>query len=81
MRTPQFCAIDPRLLIAVTGGLTSTIRTRRQAPEVPTGQPSAIEQRMAGLTAALGQVGKAPAQPAPQPAMPSPLGGLGLPMG
>ncbi len=87
MRPPLFCAIDPRLLVAVTGGLSSTIRTRRQAPEVPTGQPSAIEQRMAGLTSVLGQIGKGAAQPAPQPATPSPmgglggLGGLGMPMG
>lgn len=82
MRPIAFSEIPRRDLDAVTGGLTATIRTRRQAPDVPSAQPSAVEQKLAGLSAALANVGRAPAPAAPAPAA-SPLTGLlggGLPM-
>ena len=70
-------------LDAVTGGLTATIRTRRQAPDVPSTQPSAADQKLAGLTSALANIGRAPAASTAAPAAaPNPLAGLlggGLP--
>ncbi|MEZ4404177.1 MAG: hypothetical protein R3B06_29410 [Kofleriaceae bacterium] len=65
----------------VTGGLTSSIRTRRQAPEMQQAQqPSGVEQKLAGLMSALQGGGQAapPAQPAPAP---SPMDGLMKMMG
>jgi len=82
MRPIAFSEIPRRDLDAVTGGLTATIRTRRQAPDVPSAQPSAVDQQLAGLSAALTNVGRAPAPAAAAPAA-SPLAGLlggGLPM-
>lgn len=82
MRPIAFSEIPRVDLDAVTGGLTATIRTRRQAPDVPSAQPSAVDQKLAGLSAALANVGRAPA-PAPAAPAASPLAGLlggGLPM-
>ena len=82
MRPIAFSEIPRVDLDAVTGGLTATIRTRRQAPDVPSAQPSAVEQQLAGRSAALTNVGRAPAPAAAAPAA-SPLAGRlggGLPM-
>ncbi|MBK7072124.1 MAG: hypothetical protein IPH44_07455 [Myxococcales bacterium] len=82
MRPIAFSEIPRVDLDAVTGGLTATIRTRRQAPDVPSAQPSAVDQQLAGLSAALANVGRAPAPAAAAPAA-SPLAGLlggGLPI-
>jgi|JI10StandDraft_1071094.scaffolds.fasta_scaffold04666_8 hypothetical protein len=84
MPPPAFSEIRRVELDAVTGGLTATIRTRRQAPDVPSAQPSAVDQKLAGLSAALAGVGRAPPASTPAPAAaPNPLAGLlggGLPM-
>ncbi|MBK9030215.1 MAG: hypothetical protein IPL61_02555 [Myxococcales bacterium] len=73
--TSPFVGIDRADLAAVTGGLSSTIRTRRQAPEVPSPQPSGVEQKLAGLMGALQGAGQRP-RPAPTA---NPMAGLGLP--
>lgn len=80
---PAFSEIRRVELDVVTGGLTATIRTRRQAPDVPSAQPSAVDQKLAGLSAALANVGRAPAATPAPAAAPNPLAGLlggGLPM-
>lgn len=76
-----FLSIDRHHLDAVTGGLASTIRTRRQAPEVQQQADTALQQRLAGLSQALAGVGKQAAQPAPAASPMAGLGGLGLPTG
>lgn len=73
-----FVTIDPELLVAVTGGLSSTIRAR---PRAKPAQPasSGVETKLAGLMSSLQGLGQAPAQAAPQPQpAPSPFGGLPL---